>query len=222
MSILIYICILFILTTFIYLLYKLLDKTGLVIAITTTNLLSFMLSFKYMLFSTFTININSVAYISMLSALYLYYEKSTKKEVNKLINEIFILNIISALLLPLASLYVQSINDTIGINMKNVFIDNYRILIAYPITSFISSHGMIMIYKKVKEIYDNMFISTTVSFLLIGLIDMILFTLISYLNIFNIKAIIQLILSTYMLRILLTVIYSFFLTLVLKKKKVKR
>ena len=222
MNVVINFCILFILMILIYILYKKLDKLGLLIAITITNILSFILSFKYMTLSALTININSVAYISSLSVLYLYYEKTNKKETNKLINEIFILNIITAILLAISSLYIQTINDTIGINMKNVFIYNYRVLIAYPITSLLSYYGMIYIYNKIKEIYDNMFISTTVSFLSIGLLDIILFTLISYLLKFNIKSLVDLILSTYMFRILLTVVFSFFLTLVLKKKKVRK
>ena len=222
MNILIYFCILIILTLLIYILQKRLDKLGLIIAMAITNTISFILSFKYMILSNLTININSVAYISMLSVLYLYYEKTNNKETNKLINQMFVLNFITALLLPIASLYIQSIDDTVGINMKNVFIDNYRLLISYPITTLLSSYGMIFIYQKVKQIYDNMFISTTVSFLLIGLLDMIIFTLINYLFKLDIKTIIELILSTYMLRILLTVLYSFFLTLITRKKKVKR
>ena len=222
MNILICFCILIIFVLLIYTLEKTLDKLGLLIAVIVTNTMAFILSFKYMTISNLTININSVAYISMLSTLYLYHEKTNKKETNKLINEIFILNIILALLLPIGSLYIQNVNDTVGINMKNVFIDNYRILIAYPITSILSSYGMIYIYTKVKNLYDNMFISTSVSFLLIGLIELIIFTLISYLSILKAKTIIEIILSTYMLRILLTVIYSFYLTLILNKKKVKK
>ena len=222
MNIIICFCILIILTMLIYLLYKFLDKLGLLVAIIITNALSFILSFKYMSLSNLTINVNSISYISLLSALYLYHEKTSKKETNKIINMLLFLNVFIGILLYLSPLYIQTIDDTVGINMKNVFYDNYRILFAYPICSMLSSYGMLFIYRKVKEIYDNMFISTTVSFLLIGLLDLILFNMISYFLILTNKTIIQLILSTYMLRILLTVIYSFFLTQILKKKKVKR
>ena len=120
------------------------------------------------------------------------------------------------------SLYTQTLDDTVGINMRNVFIDNYRVLIAYPISLTLSLYGIIIMYNKVKNIYDNMFITTTVTFLLVGLIDLIIFIIISYLKVLNIKLMIEIILSTYMLKIILTVIYSLLLMFIKNKKKVKK
>lgn len=222
MNILIYFCILVLSIFTIYIFNKKLDKLGLTVMFSLMNLLSFILSFKYITISTLNINANAITYISMFSILYLYLEKTNEKETKKLINLNIIMNLLIVSLLVLMSLYIQTIDDTVGINMKNVFIDNYRILIAYPITLSLSLHGIIKMYNKVKTIYDNMFITTTVTFLLVGLIDLILFTLISYLLVMNVKTMIKLILSTYMLKIILTVIYSLFLMLIQNKKKVKR
>ena len=222
MNILLLLCILIILTLAIYLLQKTLDKLGLLIGITLMNILAFILSFKYTILSNITISTNSIAFISMLTVIYMYYEKTNEKETKKMINETFIINIIAAGLLYIMSLYPQEVINTVGINIKNVFIDNYRMLIAYPITTLLSSYGMIYIYKKIKNLYDNMFISTTVSFLIIGLLELLLFNLITYLFRFYFKTIIELTLGTYMVRIILTVIYSFYLTLLLKKKKVRK
>ena len=201
MNILLLLCILIILTLAIYLLQKTLDKLGLLIGITLMNILAFILSFKYTILSNITISTNSIAFISMLTVIYMYYEKTNEKETKKVINEIFIINIIAAGLLYIMSLYPQEVINTVGINIKNVFIDNYRMLIAYPITTLLSSYGMIYIYKKIKNLYDNMFISTTVSFLIIGLLELLLFNLITYLFRFNFKTIIELTLGTYMVRI---------------------
>ena len=222
MNILIYFCILALSIFTIYIFNKKLDKLGLTVMFSLMNLLSFILAFKYITISTLNINANAITYISMFSILYLYLEKTNEKETKKLINLNTIMNLLIVSLLVLMSLYIQTIDDTVGINMKNVFIDNYRILIAYPITLSLSLHGIIKMYNKVKTIYDNMFITTTVTFLLVGLIDLILFTLISYLLVMNVKTMIKLILSTYMLKIILTVIYSLFLMLIQNKKKVKR
>lgn len=222
MNILIYFCILVLSIFTIYIFNKKLDKLGLTVMFSLMNLLSFILAFKYITISTLNINANAITYISMFSILYLYLEKTNEKETKKLINLNTIMNLLIVSLLVLMSLYIQTIDDTVGINMKNVFIDNYRILIAYPITLSLSLHGIIKMYNKVKTIYDNMFITTTVTFLLVGLIDLILFTLISYLLVMNVKTMIKLILSTYMLKIILTVIYSLFLMLIQNKKKVKR
>lgn len=222
MNILIYFCILVLSIITIYIFNKKLDKLGLVIAFIFMNLLSFLLSFKYITISTLNINANSVTYISMFSILYLYLEKTNEKETKKLINLNIIINLLIVSLLVLMSLYIQTIDDTVGINMNNVFIDNYRILIAYPLTLSLSLQGIIIMYNKVKKIYDNLFITTTVTFLLVGLIDLILFTLIGYLFVMDAKTMIKLILSTYMLKIILTVIYSLLLMIFQNKKKVKK
>ena len=222
MNISIYFCILLLSLLTIYISNKNKDKIGLIVSFIIMNLLSFILAFKYITISNLTINANSITYVTLLSILYLYLEKTNKKETKKLININTTINIFIVSLLVLMSLYIQSLDDTIGINMKNVFLDNYRLLIAYPLSTTLSFYGILWIYEKVKNIYDNMFITNTVTFLLIGLIDLILFTSIGYLFTLSIKIIIKLILSTYMLKILLTVIYSIFLMLIQNKKKVKK
>ena len=73
-------------------------------------------------------------------------------------------------------------------------------------------------YKKIKSLYDNLFITTVTTFLLIGIIEGVLYTLISYYNILTLKIIIELILSTYMIKLILTVIYSIILMKITKKK----
>lgn len=222
MNILIYLSILVLSLLIVYISYKKLDKLGLVVSFVLMNILSFILTFKYITISTLNINANAITFISMFSILYLYLEKTNEKETKKLINLNLFLNIFIVSLLVLMSLYVQTLDDTVGINMRNVFIENYRILIAYPTTLALSLYGIIIMYNKVKTIYDNMFITTNVTFLLIGLIELILFTTISYAFILDIKTMIELVLSTYMLKIILTVIYSLLLLLIQNKKKVKR
>ena len=105
--------------------------------------------------------------------------------------------------------------------MTNVFIENYRILIAFPISLFISHKILILIYEKVKNIYDNFFISTVTTYLAVGLIESIIYVLISYYNILDNQTIIKIALSTYMIRLIITVIYSIFL-LKITNKKVKK
>ena len=114
--------------------------------------------------------------------------------------------------------YTQSLNDTIGINMTNVFINNYRILIAYPISLLISQKILVKIYEKIKELYDNLFISTVTTYLAIDLIALIIYTIIGYYKVINNSDLIKLILSTYMIRLIITLLYSLFLTFIPKKK----
>lgn len=220
MNILIYLCILIISIFSIYISKKLLGNLGLKITFLGMNIVSFILAFKYVTLSTINLNANSITYITMFTCAYLLLETTDKKEVKKLTNLNFIISIFSAVILYIMTYYTQSLTDTISINMKNVFLNNYRILLAYPVTTLLSNYILIGTYEKIKNLYDNMFISTVTTYLLIGIIEGIIYTSLVYYQVLSTKIIIQLILSTYMIRLILTVIYSLFLT-VLPKKKVK-
>ena len=117
--------------------------------------------------------------------------------------------------------YEISLIDSIGINIKNIFGDNYRMLIAYPITTTISNYLLIFMHQKIKPLYDNTFITLVTSFLLIGIIEGISFNIISYYSLLTNKNIIKIILSSYMIRLIISVIYSIYLTLLAKKKVIK-
>ena len=160
MNILIYFFILIICASTLYLANKLLDKLGLTITVIIMNAISFLLTFKYVTLSTINLNSNCIPYVTMLIALYLLLEKTTKKETKEIANLTFIVNIFIAIMLYIMTYHTQSLTDTISINMKNVFLNNTPILIAYPITTLISHHLLIWVYEKIKQIYDNYFITT--------------------------------------------------------------
>ena len=154
----------------------------------------------------------------MLTSLYLYLETTDKKETKKLANLNFITNIFIAIMLYIMTYYTQSLTDTISVNMKNVFLNNSSILLVYPLTTLLSSYLLIWVYEKIKKLYDNHFITTVTIYLLVGIIEGILYTLLAYGTLLSTKTIIMIILSTYMVRLITTVIYSLFLTLLAKKK----
>lgn len=215
------ICILIISILTLYLTNKYLKNLGLKITFLVFNILSFILSFKYLILSTLNFNANAITYTTMFSCLCLLLEnsdKNTKKDVNKVINLSLILNVFSAIMLYIMSYYTQSLNDTIGINMTNTFINNYKILIFYPLSILISQKLLILIYNKIKNIYDNIFISMVTTYLAVGLIETIIYMFLTYYNVLETTTIIKLLLSTYMIRLIVIVIYSIFLTISNKKK----
>ena len=221
MNVIIYLVLLIISMITLYLFRKILGDLGLKIVFILMSITSFILTFKYITLSTININSNSITYITMYSSLYLLLDSISKKEVKGLINQNFIINIFIAVILYIMTYHTQSLTDTIGINMKNVFQTNSRILLIYPIVSIISNYLLIIMYDKIKSIYENKFISTVTTFLLVGIIEGILYTVLSYYNILKLKTIIELILSTYMIKLILTVIYSILLMLINKERMVK-
>lgn len=218
MNIIIYLCILIISMFSIYLANKLLGKLGLTITLIGMNTISFILSFKYVSISTINLNSNCIPFVTIFTSLYLLLETTEKKEVKEITNINFIINIFIAMMLYIMTYYTQSITDTISVNMKNVFMNNYKILIIYPLTTLLSNYLIIWMYEKIKKLYDNSFITTVTTFVLVGIVEGIIYTLIVYNNILSYKKIILILLSTYMIRLITTVIYSIFLTLTSKKK----
>ena len=194
-------------------------KLGIIALYTISNLVAFILSFKLINISNLNFISNTLVYVMMLTMLYLLLERKETSEAKKIINFTFFINIFSSIMLYITSSYTQSLTDTIGINMTNVFINNYRMLLAYPISQFVSQKILIYVYDRIKKIYDNLFISTVTTYLLIGLIEILLFSIVAYYNILRNKVIIEIILSTYMIRLIITVIYSLLLPIFLKKAK---
>ena len=154
----------------------------------------------------------------MLISIYLLLETTDKKETRKVANLTFILNVFIAIMLYIMTYHTQALTDTISINMKNVFLNNSNILIVYPLTTLLSHHLLVLVYEKIQKIYDNHFIKTVTIYLLIGIIEGLVYTFLSYRQILNTKTMILIILSTYMIRLIITIIYSLFLTLLAKKK----
>ena len=152
MNILIYLSILIILTIFLFLITKLLGNLGLIITVVMTGILSLITSFKYVTLTTININASVVLSITMYTSLYLLLENTTEKETKKIVILTFLINIFTAFFLFLMSYHTQALTDSISINMKNVFIENYRILITYPIANFFSSILLILLYQKIKKL----------------------------------------------------------------------
>ena len=218
MNILIYLGIAIICMASIYYANKLLGKLGLTITFILMSTVSFILAFKYVTLSTINLNSNCFPYVTMLTSLYLLLETTSKKETKEIVNLNFIVNIFTAVMLYIMVNYTQILIDTISINMKNVFDANSRILLVYPLTTLLSNYLSIWTYNKIKKLYDNHFISIVTIYLLVGIVEGIIYTFLCYRNILNTKTIILILLSSYMIRLIITVIYSLFLIITSKKK----
>ena len=218
MNILIYLGIAIICMISIYYANKLLGKLGLTITFIAMSTVSFILTFKYVTLSTINLNSNCFPFVTMLTSLYLLLETTSKKETKEIVNLNFIVNIFTAVMLYIMINYTQILTDTISINMKNVFDINSRILLIYPLTTLLSNYLSIWTYEKIKKLYDNHFISIVTIYLLVGIIEGIIYTFLCYQNILKTKTIILILLSSYMIRLIITVIYSLFLIITSKKK----
>lgn len=220
MNIIVYLCILFVSILTTHYARKLLGKLGLIITFIGMSTISLILSFKYITIHTINSNANCISYITMFTSLYILSGTTEKKEIKQIINLNFIINTFTSIMIYIMTYYTQSLTDTISINMSNVFMNNSQILLVYPITTLLSNYLLIIVYKKIRVLYDNPFITTVTTYLLVGIIEGIIYTFLVYGKILSVKNIILILLSTYMIRLITTVVHSLYLTS-LNKKEVK-
>ena len=185
------------------------------------NTISFILSFK--ITEVFKININANIIISTLvtSITYLMIEKITIKEYKNLIKQIFFINIFISIIILISSLYIGSVNDLNSVNMQNIFLNNYKILISYPLVTIINQIIILLIYNSIKDITKNISLRIILTSFTTLMIETILFCVFSYIFDIEIKYILLLIISNYLLKILITLIYTPITTYIIKQKKVK-
>lgn len=206
---------------FIFVSQGLSEKNGIINIYSIYNIISFLLSFKLM--DVMKININAnIALSSLFTSLtYLIIEKSTAKEYKNIIKQIFSINVILSIVILLSSIYIGEINDVNSVNMQNIFISNYKILISYPIITLINQIVILLIYNTIKDTTQNINIRIILTNLTTLMIETILFCISSY--IFSIKLIYLpvLIISNYLIKVIITSIYTPFISYLIKLKKVK-
>lgn len=206
---------------FIFVSQYLFEKNGIINIYLIYNIMSFLLSFK--IFEMLKININANIIISALftSLTYLIIEKTTAKEYKNIIKQTLTLNVILSIIILIVSIYISSINDTNAVNIKNIFIDNYKILIGFPIVTLINQVLILLIYNSIKETYNNQNLIIILTNLTILMIESLLFVISSYIFTLNIKTILILVISNYLIKVVITSIYTPFISYLIKLKKVK-
>jgi len=206
---------------FIFVSNYLLEKNGIKNIYLIYNVIAFILSFKIL--KVFEININANIVLSSLfiSLTYLIIEKTSPKEYKDIIFETLIINLTVGLMIFISSLYIGTIDDSVTTYMNNVFLDNYKILISYPIVTLINQVAILLIYNIIKETKNGINIKIILTNLTVIMIETILFCISSY--IFDIELIYLpiLIISNYLIKVIITTIYTPFISYLIRQKKVK-
>ena len=222
MSELIFIILLIICLVTIFFLHYYLNKRGLIFASVILNMLSFILNFKITTIFKMNVNMGIVAYISLLTVLYIYIIKYGKKETKDIIIINFITSIITAIIITIMSYCIPAITETISINMEGTFEYNYKILIAYPIISLLSQYCVIKLYSFVSSLQSNNIISLMLTNIITGVLYTIIFYTICYINILSVKASIFISVTTYIIGLIVTIINIVFIELLIDGKKVAK
>ena len=205
----------------IFCLYKIFDKRGLYFSLVMFDLIAFVLTFKITYVFKMNINIGIIPLISTFTILYIFLSKYNIKETNNLLKITLFANITTALLLIVMNYFIPIITETISINMKGTFEHNYKILLAYPIITYLSQLISIKLYGLLQQIQDNVSISMILTYIITGILYTIVMYILSYINILQIPQSLFLGVSTYILGIAVTLINVIFINILDKKKVIK-
>ena len=206
---------------FIFISQYLIEKNGIINVYLIYNIVSFLLSFKIL--EVFEININSNIILSSLFTMitYLLVEKLSIKEYKNLIKQTFTINIFLSIGLLISSFYIGSVNDINSVNMQNIFLNNYKILISYPIVTLINQILILLMTNIIKESIKNINIRIIITNLTILMIETILFYISSYIFTGEFNYLLVLIISNYLIKVIITSLYTPFISYLINLKKVR-
>ena len=201
--------------------YNYLDKKGLYLMLIIMTIVSYLLSFKVLNIWGLSVNANVITTISILEIVYLLIEKETKKNhYNYLFLTIFCL-IATAFAILTTSSYIPSINDTLSTNMKGLFIDNYQILIIFPLLLIITEIISPPIYLNLNQIYQNKIISINLIYMVLGLLNSLIFSFIAYASDPSFLSKLNIALATYFIGLIISILYTPIFNYLTSKKKVR-
>ena len=201
--------------------YNYLDKKGLYLMLIIMTIVSYLLSFKVLNIWGLSVSAKIITTISILEIVYLLIEKETKKNhYNYLFLTIFCL-IATAFAILTTSSYIPSINDTLSTNMKGLFIDNYQILIIFPLLLIITEIISPQIYLTLNQIYQNKIISINLIYMVLGLLNSLIFSFIAYASDLSFLSKLNIALATYFIGLIISILYTPIFNYLTSKKKVR-
>lgn len=202
----------------IYSMYKIYDKRGLYFNLVIMNIMSFILSFKIIKIFSLNINLGLIPMISIFTIIYIIINKYSIKDKKNILSLSLYTNIITSILILITNYFIPTVSETISISIKGTFEYNYKILILYPIIILISQYIIIKLFNYLKEIQSNIIINITLTYITTGLVYTLVFYLIAYINLIDIKNTIFMGVSSFLIGIIITLLNTLIIDLIFKKK----
>ena len=202
----------------IYSMYRIYDKRGLYFSLVIMNIMSFILSFKIIKIFSLNINLGLIPMISIFTIIYIIITKYSIKDKKTILSLSLYTNIITSILILITNYFIPTVSETISISIKGTFEYNYKILILYPITILLSQYIIIKLFNYLKELQSNIIINITLTYITTGLVYTLVFYLIAYINLIDIKNTIFMGVSSFLIGIIITLLNTLIIDLIFKKK----
>ena len=202
----------------IYSMYKIYDKRGLYFSLVIMNIMSFILSFKIIKIFSLNINLGLIPMISIFTIIYIIITKYSIEDKKTILSLSLYTNIITSILILITNYFIPTVSETISISIKGTFEYNYKILILYPIIILLSQYIIIKLFNYLKELQSNIIINITLTYITTGLVYTLVFYLIAYINLIDIKNTIFMGVSSFLIGIIITLLNTLIIDLIFKKK----
>lgn len=201
------------------LVYYLFEKIGLKILFIIFYLLSFMFLLKNVRILNIDFSLMVIPYVVLLSILYIFKEKLSEKDIKKNLIMLLPFIVLLIILMILLILYNQSVTDIVTANLNRVIKSNIIMVLTYPVMTVISLYGTYKIYELIKKNNDILFINISLTTILVGIFDCIIFNMVSNIGIMDIVSSLKLGLGNYLLKIILSIIFIPVVSYIIKRKK---
>ena len=205
----------------IFVLYKVFEKQGFIYSLMILNIMAYIMSFKTSPIFNSNINIGIIPLTGIFTVIYLYLIKYGKKEYNEIYITTIYVNVFMVVFTLLVNYFIPSITDNTAINMTDTFIDNYKIIIAYPIMILLSEYVVYRLYNLLKLIKTNQQLIIILLYIITSLLYTILYNIIINIKLLTIKESVFLGVSTYILGLIITIFTTIYIY-IFTKKKVKK
>lgn len=201
------------------LVYYLFEKIGLKILFIIFYLLSFIFLLKNVRILNIDFSLMVIPYVGLLSILYIFKEKLSEKDIKKNLIMLLPFFVLLIILMVLLILYNQSVTDIVTANLNRVIKSNIIMVLTYPVMTFISLYGTYKIYELIKKNSDILFINISLTTILVGIFDCIIFNIIANMGIMDIVSSLKLGLGNYLFKIILSIIFIPVISYIIKRKK---
>jgi uncharacterized PurR-regulated membrane protein YhhQ (DUF165 family) len=167
-------------------------------------LLSIVLSYKIINIFNFNLNIGIVPYMMIFSVIYIILTKFNENEKKPIFRISLITSLFVVVSILLSCFYIHLVEDNVATNINTLFLNNYKILILYPIVLLFEEIIYFDLYNKLQKKYESVFVTNIIICLILSILSTFVTTSLTYINILNYNEIIDLTLTNYLFKIFIT------------------
>ncbi|VWL85219.1 queuosine precursor transporter [Oceanivirga miroungae] len=194
---------------FILLAYKRWGKLGLMIFVPLSVVIANIQVNKLIVLFGIEATMGNIAYASISTIEDILSENYGKKYAKTVVSIGFVTMIFTTLVMNIAILMNPASFDTIQPALKALFTPLFRLTIA-SLTAYVASTYLdIYLYQAIRKVFPsfkNIWIRNNLSTFLSQLLDSIVFTTIAFLGVFDMSTLIQIVISTYLIKVIVSVL----------------